>query len=64
VGQPEHQDDRVPGLDLAEKLVDDQLAKGVSIEQAPIKRAISAAVVKPIKITRPIRCSPRQRLAK
>lgn len=36
------------------KLVDDQLAKGVSIEEAPIKRAISSApVVKPIKITAP-----------
>ena len=36
------------------KLVDDQLAKGVSIEEAPIKRAISSQpVVKPIKITAP-----------
>lgn len=36
------------------KLVDDQLAKGISIEEAPIKRAISSApVVKPIKITAP-----------
>jgi len=36
------------------KLVDDQLAKGVSIEEAPIKRAISSApVVKPIKVTAP-----------
>jgi len=36
------------------KLVDDQLAKGVSIAEAPIKRAISSApVVKPIKVTAP-----------
>ena len=36
------------------KLVDDQLAKGVSIEETPIKRAISSVpVVKPIKITAP-----------
>src|SRR3990167_2967063 len=36
------------------KLVEDQLAKGVSIEEAPIKRAISSVpVVKPIKITAP-----------
>ena len=36
------------------KLVEDQLAKGVSIEETPIKRAISSVpVVKPIKITAP-----------
>jgi len=36
------------------KLVDDQLAKGVSIEETPIKRAISSVpVVKPIKVTAP-----------
>ena len=36
------------------KLVEDQLAKGVSIEEAPIKRAISTVpVVKPIKVTAP-----------
>jgi len=36
------------------KLVDEQLAKGVSIEEHPIKRAISTQpVVKPIKITAP-----------
>jgi len=36
------------------KLVDDQLAKGVSVEEAPIKRAISSVpVVKPIKVTAP-----------
>lgn len=36
------------------KLVDDQLAKGVAIEEAPIKRAISTTpVVKPIKVTAP-----------
>jgi Rrf2 family iron-sulfur cluster assembly transcriptional regulator len=36
------------------KLVDDQLSKGVSIEETPIKRAISSQpVVKPIKITAP-----------
>lgn len=36
------------------KLVDDQLAKGVSIEEAPVKRAISSTpVVKPIKVTAP-----------
>ena len=36
------------------KLVDDQLAKGISISEAPIKRAISSVpVVKPIKITAP-----------
>jgi Rrf2 family iron-sulfur cluster assembly transcriptional regulator len=35
-------------------LVDDQLARGVSVEDAPIKRAISSQpVVKPIKITAP-----------
>ncbi|PXW92835.1 BadM/Rrf2 family transcriptional regulator [Sphaerotilus hippei] len=35
-------------------LVDDQLARGVSVEEAPIKRAISTQpVVKPIKITAP-----------
>ena len=36
------------------KLVEDQLAKGVSIEDAPVKRAISSTpVVKPIKVTAP-----------
>jgi Rrf2 family iron-sulfur cluster assembly transcriptional regulator len=36
------------------KLVDDQLAKGISIEEPPVKRAISSVpVVKPIKITAP-----------
>jgi Rrf2 family iron-sulfur cluster assembly transcriptional regulator len=36
------------------KLVDDQLAKGISIEEAPIKRAISSVpVVKPIKVNAP-----------
>jgi len=36
------------------KLVDEQLAKGVAIEEAPIKRAISnVPVVKPIKVTAP-----------
>jgi hypothetical protein len=36
------------------KLVDDQLAKGVSIDEAPVKRAISSVpVVKPIKVTAP-----------
>ena len=36
------------------KLVDEQLAKGVSIEEHPVKRAISSQpVVKPIKITAP-----------
>lgn len=36
------------------KLVDDQLAKGVSVDHAPAKRAISSApVVKPIKVTGP-----------
>jgi len=36
------------------KLVEDQLAKGVSIEAQPVKRAISTQpVVKPIKVTAP-----------
>ena len=36
------------------KLVDDQIAKGVSVVEAPTKRAISSVpVVKPIKITAP-----------
>jgi Rrf2 family iron-sulfur cluster assembly transcriptional regulator len=36
------------------KLVDEQLAKGVSVEDAPVKRAISSQpVVKPIKVTAP-----------
>ncbi len=36
------------------KLVEDQLAKGVTIEEAPIKRAISSQpVLKPIRITAP-----------
>ena len=36
------------------KLVDDQLAKGVSVDEAPVKRAISTQpVVKPIKVTAP-----------
>lgn len=36
------------------RLVDDQIAKGVTIEEAPTKRAISSApVVKPIKVTAP-----------
>ena len=36
------------------KLVDEQLAKGVAIIEAPIKRAISSVpVVKPIRITAP-----------
>jgi Rrf2 family iron-sulfur cluster assembly transcriptional regulator len=35
-------------------LVEDQLAKGISVEEAPIKRAISSVpVVKPIKVTAP-----------
>lgn len=35
-------------------LVDDQLARGVSVEEAPVKRAISTQpVVKPIKVTGP-----------
>jgi len=37
-----------------QQLVDDQVAKGVSIEEAPIKRAISSQpVLKPIKVTAP-----------
>jgi Rrf2 family iron-sulfur cluster assembly transcriptional regulator len=37
-----------------ERLVADQIARGVSIEETPIKRAISSApVVKPIKVTAP-----------
>lgn len=36
------------------KLVDEQLAKGFSMEEAPMKRAISnVPVVKPIKVTAP-----------
>ena len=36
------------------KLVDEQMAKGISIEEAPVKRAISSQpVVKPIKVTAP-----------
>ena len=36
------------------KLVDDQLAKGISIEEPTVKRAISSVpVVKPIKVTAP-----------
>ena len=36
------------------KLVDDQLARGVSIEDQPVKRAISTQpVVKPIKVNAP-----------
>ena len=36
------------------KLVDEQLAKGISIDAAPVKRAISSTpVVKPIKVTAP-----------
>jgi len=36
------------------KLVEDQLAKGVSVEEVQVKRAISSApVVKPIKVTAP-----------
>ncbi len=36
------------------KLVDEQLAKGVSIQEAPVKRAISSQpVVRPIKVTAP-----------
>jgi Rrf2 family iron-sulfur cluster assembly transcriptional regulator len=36
------------------KLVDEQLAKGVSIDEVPVKRAISSVpVVKPIKVTAP-----------
>jgi len=36
------------------KLVEDQLAKGVTIEETPIKRAISTTpVVKPIRVTAP-----------
>jgi hypothetical protein len=54
VGQPEHQDDRVPGFDLAEEAGRRPAAKGVSIDEAPIKRAISSVpVVKPIKVTAP-----------
>ena len=33
---------------------DEQVAKGISIEEAPVKRAISSQpVVKPIKVTAP-----------
>ena len=36
------------------KLVDEQLAKGVAVDGAPVKRAISSVpVVKPIKVTGP-----------
>jgi len=36
------------------KLVDEQLAKGVTLDEAPVKRAISSQpVVKPIKVTAP-----------
>jgi Rrf2 family iron-sulfur cluster assembly transcriptional regulator len=36
------------------KLVDDQIAKGVTIQDAPVKRAISSQpVVRPIKVTAP-----------
>lgn len=36
------------------KLVDEQLAKGITVEDAPIKRAISSApVVKPIRVNAP-----------
>jgi Rrf2 family iron-sulfur cluster assembly transcriptional regulator len=36
------------------KLVDDQIAKGVPMEEAPVKRAISSQpVVKPIKVNAP-----------
>jgi Rrf2 family transcriptional regulator, iron-sulfur cluster assembly transcription factor len=36
------------------KLVDEQLAKGVSVQEQPVKRAISShPVVKPIKVTAP-----------
>jgi Rrf2 family iron-sulfur cluster assembly transcriptional regulator len=36
------------------KLVDDQLARGVAIDETPVKRAISTTpVVKPIKVTAP-----------
>lgn len=36
------------------KLVDEQLARGVAIDEAPVKRAISTTpVVKPIKVTAP-----------
>ena len=36
------------------KLVDEQLARGVTVDEAPVKRAISSQpVVKPIKITAP-----------
>jgi Rrf2 family iron-sulfur cluster assembly transcriptional regulator len=36
------------------KLVDEQLAKGVAVDGAPVKRAISTVpVVKPIKVTGP-----------
>ena len=35
-------------------LVEDQLAKGISVEEHPVKRAISTQpVVKPIRITAP-----------
>lgn len=37
-----------------QKLVDEQLEKGVSIEDSPVKRAISAnPVIRPIKVTAP-----------
>ena len=45
--------DFLTGVTL-KKLVDEQLAKGVAIVEAPIKRAISLVpVVKPIRITAP-----------
>jgi len=37
-----------------QKLVDDQLAKGIAVQEQPVKRAISARpVLKPVKITAP-----------
>ncbi len=45
--------DFLSGVTL-KKLVDEQLAKGVSVVESPIKRAISSVpVVKPIRITAP-----------
>ena len=54
VGQPEPK--MIEFLDSVslQKLVDEQIAKGVSIEEHPVKRAISTQpVVKPIKVTAP-----------
>jgi Rrf2 family iron-sulfur cluster assembly transcriptional regulator len=54
VGRAEPAHGRVSGFRHLQKLVDEQIAKGVQIEDKPVvRRAISTPVVKPIRVNAP-----------